>query len=84
MAAKEKVDDSVVLATAAHTGLDVDRLKADMQDPAIQAAIDRNMALATALRITGTPGFIVGKQIVRGATELTVLQGLISQARKQK
>ena len=84
MAVKEKVDESVVLATAASAGLDIDRLKGDMQDPAIQAAIDRNMALATALRITGTPGFIVDDQIVRGATELTVLQGLISQARKQK
>jgi protein-disulfide isomerase len=42
------------------------------------------MALAAALRINGTPGFIVGDQILRGATELTVLQGLINQARKQK
>jgi protein-disulfide isomerase len=55
-----------------------------MQDPSIQMAIDRNMALATALRISGTPGFIVGDQILRGATELTVLQGMIAQARKQK
>jgi protein-disulfide isomerase len=84
MAAKEKVNDESVLTAAAQVGLDVERLKADMQDPSIQMAIDRNMALATALRISGTPGFIVGDQILRGATELTVLQGMIAQARKQK
>ncbi len=84
MGAKEKVSEDSVLATAAKIGLDVERLKADMQEPSIQVAIDRNMALAAALRINGTPGFIVGDQILRGATELTVLQGLINQARKQK
>ena len=84
MAAKEKVNDESVLTAAAQVGLDVERLKADMQDPTIQVAIDRNMALAAALRINGTPGFIVGDQILRGATELTVLQGMIAQARKQK
>lgn len=84
MAAKDKVGEVSVLAAAAEVGLDIVRLKADMQDPTIQLAIDRNMALAAALRINGTPGFIVGDQILRGATELTVLQGMISQARKPK
>ena len=84
MGAKEKVSEDSVLATAAKIGLDVERLKVDMQEPSIQVAIDRNMALAAALRINGTPGFIVGDQILRGATELTVLQGMIAQARKQK
>jgi protein-disulfide isomerase len=84
MAVKEKVSENNVLTTAADVGLDVERLKTDMQDPAIQAAIDRNMALAAALRINGTPGFVIGDQILRGATDLNVLQGMISQARKQK
>ena len=84
MATKEKVNEGSVLATAAEMGLDVERLKADMQDPSTQMAIDRNMALAAALRINGTPGFVIGDQILRGASGLAVLQGMISQARKQK
>lgn len=84
MAAKEKVGEDSVLAAAAEVGLDIERLKADMQDPTIQLAIDRNMALAAALRINGTPGFVIGDQILRGATELNVLQGMIGQARKPK
>src|SRR5262249_40797347 len=53
-------DERKVLDVAAAAGLDVDRLKADMQAPAIQTLLDRNLDLARALRINGTPGFAVG------------------------
>jgi protein-disulfide isomerase len=81
MQAKGTADQGAALAAAAAVGLDVERLKADVNDPAIQAAIDRNLALAQALRINGTPGFVVGDQIVRGATDLGTLQDLIRKAR---
>jgi protein-disulfide isomerase len=60
------------------------RLKADMTDPAIQAAIDRNLALARALHINGTPGFVIGEQIVSGAVDLATMEGLIRVAREKK
>ncbi|MGH6663080.1 MAG: DsbA family protein [Rhodospirillales bacterium] len=84
MGAKGTVDEGAVLAAAAKVGLDLERLKADMRDPAIQDAIDRNLALAQALRINGTPGFVVGDRILRGATDLKTLQGLIIEARKKE
>jgi protein-disulfide isomerase len=84
MQADGVANENTVLAIAAEVGLDVVRLKADMQDPAIQEAIDRNLALAQALRINGTPGFVVGQQILRGATDLSALQGLIRQARSEQ
>src|SRR3546814_1965115 len=59
MQADGTADADLVLAVAAELGLDIERLKADMEDPVIQEAIDRNLALAQALRITGTPGFVV-------------------------
>jgi predicted DsbA family dithiol-disulfide isomerase len=71
-------------AVAAEIGLDLERLKADMDDPVIQEAIDRNLALAQALRITGTPGFVVGRQILRGAVDLKTLQQVISNARAKQ
>ena len=76
-----RAEEGSVLAIAKEVGLDVDRLQADMADPEIQAAIDRNLDLAEALRITGTPGFVVGKRILRGATDLGTLQSLIQEAR---
>ena len=81
MQAEGAVDEALVLAVAAEVGLDLERLKADMQDPGIAQAIDRNLELAVALRINGTPGFVVGKQILRGAADLATLQELIRQAR---
>jgi protein-disulfide isomerase len=71
------VEESKVLDAAATMGLDVDRLKADMQDPAIAGVVDRNLKLAQALRISGTPGFVIGDQILVGATDLKTLQAAL-------
>ncbi|MEQ8651478.1 MAG: DsbA family protein [Kiloniellales bacterium] len=74
-------DEEQVTAIAGQIGLDIERLRADMADPAIDAEINRNMALARALRINGTPGFVIGEEILRGATDLQTMQRLIDQAR---
>lgn len=84
MRAKGVVDEAVVWDSAAAAGLDVERLRADMEDAEIQRALDRNIALAQALRITGTPGFVVGDQIVRGAIDQKALEALIQKARARQ
>ncbi|WP_136616296.1 MULTISPECIES: DsbA family protein [Mesorhizobium] len=81
---RTRVTEAVVLKIAAEAGLDVERMKTDMQQPDIQALIDRNVELAQALRITGTPGFVVGDQIFPGATDLATMKKLIRQARAGK
>ncbi len=84
MAVEGVADKGKVMEVAAKLGLGLDRLKRDMEDAAIQKMIDRNLALAQALRINGTPSFVAGDQIVRGAVELNTLQGLIREAREKK
>lgn len=74
-------NEAKVLRIAAKIGVDAERMKSDMNDPAIAAMIERNLALAQALRINGTPGFVIGDQIVRGAVDLKTLQSLIQEAR---
>ncbi|MDX8521389.1 DsbA family protein [Mesorhizobium dulcispinae] len=81
---RTRVTEAVVLKIAAEAGLDVERMKSDMQKPDIQTSIDRNAELAQALRITGTPGFVAGDQIFPGATDLATLKKLIEQARAGK
>jgi protein-disulfide isomerase len=60
------------------------RLEADMTNPKWQAAIDKNRALARELGISGTPGFIVGNELVPGALDLNGLKELIARAGKGK
>jgi protein-disulfide isomerase len=81
MALSGSADQSEVLAVAEKLQLDVEKLQADMQSPEIQAEIDRNLKLASALRINGTPGFVIGGEIVRGATDLETMKSLIAKAR---
>lgn len=80
--ARGPVDEGKVLQAAKAVGLDVNRLKTDMQDPKISAQLDKNIELARALNINGTPGFVVGEAIFASATDLKTLQRRIAQARK--
>lgn len=83
MLASGLVDEAKVLKVAAQVGLDVERLKQDMEAPEIEEAIERNRALARALRITGTPGFVIGDQMFQGAADTEVFQTYIRQAREK-
>ena len=74
-------DEAKVLRIAAKIGVDVERMKSEMNDPAIAAMVERNIALAQALRINGTPSFVIGDQVLRGAADLKTLQSLIQKAR---
>lgn len=73
-----------ILKIAADVGLDVKRLEADMADPQWQVVIDKNRALAEELGISGTPGFIVGTELVPGMLDLEGLRELIARAGHQK
>ncbi|MDX1541468.1 MAG: DsbA family protein [Geminicoccaceae bacterium] len=83
MRADDQVAEESVMRIAREVGLDPEQLEADMQDPAIQAAIDRTLQLADALQITGTPSFVIGQQIVPGAVDLRTLQSLVARARNE-
>ena len=82
MAAKGQISEDVVYKVAGSVGLDLDRLKRDMAAPEIERALKANLALATALDIRGTPGFIIGEHIVPGAIDLDALKNLIEEVRK--
>jgi len=82
MATKGQISDEVVYQVAGSVGLDVDRLKRDMTAPEIEQAVKANLALAKALDIRGTPGFIIGEHVVPGAIDLDALKDLVADARK--
>lgn len=73
--------DEEIMAVAEGVGLDIAQLKADMQDPEIEAALRRNHSLAESVGVSGTPAFIVGDTLVPGATSLEQLRAMIAEAR---
>lgn len=81
MVTKGALPEQRVMKIAAKTGYDVKALKKTMADPRIGEMIEKNFALAQALDINGTPAFVIGDKIIRGAIGLAALKKLISQAR---
>jgi protein-disulfide isomerase len=73
-----------VLAIAKESGLDLDKLQADMKDQTLINEIAANQALADKLGINGTPAFIIGKEKVPGAISLDDMKKLVGEARNQK
>ena len=69
------------MTIARSVGLDVGRLKRDMETPKVLNVIGNNRRLATALAIDGTPTLVVGDLIVRGAVPIQDLTAMIARAR---
>jgi len=77
------IDQDTLRATTQKLGLDWPRLQHDMGDADIQSRIDANLKLARALQIEGTPGYVIGGELLPGAVELADLRDAVALARKQ-
>jgi protein-disulfide isomerase len=84
LASKNEMTRDELFRIAGDLHLDPSRLEADMANPQWQTVIDRNRALAMDLGINGTPGFIVGTELVPGVLDLNGLKELIARAEKGK
>lgn len=77
-------DDTSSLAIKAISdklGLNYATLQKDMADPGLIEALNRNLRLANALNINGTPAYIVGNQIIPGAIDMESLARIVSDER---
>lgn len=81
LAAKSDLSKEHVLQIASEVGLDAKRLETDMEKPEWLTIIERNQKLANDLRVTGTPAFVVGNELVPGVVDLQVLKALVARAR---
>ncbi|MFN3867812.1 MAG: DsbA family protein [Hyphomicrobiaceae bacterium] len=81
---KGQADMATALKIAEKAGLDMNRLKADLKSPKVQAEIDKVRELAQTLGINGTPHFIVGNKSIPGAPQdlLAQLKSDIAEMRK--
>ena len=84
MRLKEPVTEKVVFKVAAEVGLNVEKLKKDMEDQKIDTILRNNIRLAHDLDISGTPAFIIGDQLIPGSISAQSLKQVIEQTRKAK
>lgn len=79
---ERQVTKDNTLTIAQRVGLDVARLKRDMENPALQAALIANQELAQGLGIEGTPAFIVDARVNVGFVPADGLKEMIADIRK--
>ncbi|MCW8397823.1 DsbA family protein [Legionella sp. PATHC035] len=88
----KRLNDQIVMATAKSLGLDMKKLKTDMQSKEVTAILDANRELAEKLHLMGTPAFIIAStpngqfktgsepSFIPGAASEESLQELIKKA----
>ncbi len=76
-----QLTNEAVFHVATQIGLDMERLRRDMEDPEIGAAIAANLKLARRLNITGTPAFVIGDAIIPGVASLKKLRQAVARTR---
>jgi protein-disulfide isomerase len=71
MGYRGKLTNEDIFAMAAKAGLDVGKLKADMESPEVTDQIIATFDLARALKISLTPGYIVNATVLSGVSAKT-------------
>ncbi len=84
MSSKERPSGDVLFKIAKEVGLDVEKLKKDMESEKISKILDANKELAAQMGIRGTPTFIIGKNMYPGAMPLAQLKETVAKERKGK
>jgi protein-disulfide isomerase len=69
------------LMAALDQGLNLAALERDMASDEVRTTIAENLKLASAVGIDGTPGYVVGNNLVLGAVGVTALKARIAAAR---
>lgn len=83
MSLRGEPTDAAIRAEAERLGLDYDRLRRDMEDPAVMRQLEANIALARALRIEGTPALIIGDTLVPGAVTAAQIAQMVAEERRR-
>lgn len=81
LSGRGQADKARALAAAKDAGLDMARIEKDMVGPEVQATLERNLKVAEALGLNGTPSYVIGKDVVVGAVGLGGLTQKVAEAR---
>jgi protein-disulfide isomerase len=76
-----QADKARALAAAKDAGADMARLEKDLTSPRINETLKENFKIAEDMGLTGTPSYVIGKDVVVGAVGLSDLTKKVAQAR---
>jgi protein-disulfide isomerase len=81
--AKQKdLGEDLYQSIAQELSLDKEQFDRDRQSPEAQAAIDKDLAVATSLGLNGTPVFFLNEEALSGAVELSELEAALEKVSK--
>lgn len=81
LSAEGKLNSTGIEKLAREAGANWEKILVDKESADIQAEIKANYDLAQKLKLSGTPGFIVGDQLMPGAQTLDALKKAVADAR---
>lgn len=76
--------EETIVAAAQEAGLDPASTQAAANSPAVEQEIERNLGLARALGVTGTPAWVIGDKMLSGAVGYAALKQAVADARKNR
>lgn len=79
----QPLTQELVYTLAKNSGLDVDKLKKDMDSNAIDAQLKANVKLAQDLKLFGTPALFIGKTDAKGSDTIMYVPGQADQKQLQ-
>ena len=77
-----RVGKEKAIAVAKEFGADPAKLEKDMQSAEVRGAIEETMRIGDALKLQGTPAFVVGDEIIFGAVGEAPLKAAVASVRK--
>ena len=79
---KRALTEDLILKIATDSGIDEAQLLIDMEDPKIEENIMKTKYLVHNIGISGTPGFVIGNQIIPGFIPYEKLKAIITKERE--
>ena len=73
--------EAKALTAARDQGFDIGRIESDAASDEVAATLSEDMKLATALGFSGTPSYVIGKDVVMGAVGAAALKDRVARAR---
>jgi protein-disulfide isomerase len=84
MEARSRLNRDVIMRIAKRVGIDTTQLARDMESPEIARILQENYALAQALKLNGTPSFVIEDTLLKGGRDLATMKNLVAAARAKK